>query len=213
MLSQTGSTDQSENKMKKLFILAALVLTSAVSYAEVVQRHVNESLEDFAERNAPPESHLVHQVIESTVFKNTKSVIAFYEEEMNVEECQGCRQIVGYIYLSQLGETYEKVLIHQFETEGGSPRIESVFFANANKDPVKEIIVIVSWPVDHYDVSGTLYGTYIFGPPQRNSSSLTFLKEVSAKLDGGCECWQRDGPQKKAKYKTAAEVKAGLREC
>lgn len=196
--------------MKQLLLVLLLVVLSPASYGELVTRNINETAKDFAERNTPPESNLVHQVIETALWGENKVVIAFYEEDFGGEGCQDCKQIVGYVYLPQGGE-YKKTLIHHFEQEGGNPKIESVFFANANNDRIKEIIVIVSWPVDHYDVSGTLYGTYVFGLPQADSSRLTFLKDVSSKLDGGCECWRRDGPQEKARYKTAAEVKVGLK--
>jgi hypothetical protein len=88
-----------------------------------------------------------------------------------------------------------------------------VFFANADKDETKELIVICSWLQRHADFSGTLYGTFVFRAPLPNTTptKLTFLEGVSKQLDGGCDCERSDGTKEKVKYKTAAEIKTALK--
>jgi hypothetical protein len=72
-------------------------------------------------------------------------MIAFYDTEFE-QAGQGYRQVAGYIYLLESANRYQKILIDNFGPEGGDPKIESVFFANADKDETKELIVICSWP-------------------------------------------------------------------
>ena len=107
---------------------------------------------------------------------------------------------------------YRRVLIGHIEPEGGDPRIEAAFFANANEDPEKELVVIVSWEQVHYDAHGTLYGTMVYARPSApQADSFRYLKEISEKVSGSCECEWRDGRKAKSRFKTAAEVKAALR--
>jgi hypothetical protein len=123
------------------------------------------------------------------------------------------RKTVGYIFLPQDANTYQKILIGTFEPEGGDPNIEAVFFANADQDKAKELIVICSWPQRHYDFSGTLYGTFIFDDLQTGTSptELSFLESISRRVSGDCECEWRNGKKRTSRYKTAASVRAGLR--
>ena len=120
-------------------------------------------------------------------------------------------KIVGYIFLPQDANTYQKILNWTFEPEGGPPQIEAVFFANADKDKAKELIVICSWLQRHYDFSGTLYGTYVFDDLRASPTELTFLESVSRRVSGDFECEWRNGKKRTSRYKPAASVRAGLR--
>jgi hypothetical protein len=172
----------------------------------------NETLENFARRNGPPQSELAHTVIETEAWGHKKTVIAFYDTTVQ-DSGETSQRVVGYIFLPQAQNTYRKTLIENFEPEGGDPKIEAAFFANADKDQAKELIVICSWTQFHYDFSGTLYGTFVFDDPRpgANPTKLSFLESVSRRVSGSCDCEWRGGKRKKSKYKTAASVKIGLK--
>lgn len=193
-------------------ILIAFLLGAPISSAEEVKRFENETPENFARRNSPPQSELSHSVIETEVWGHKKTVIAFYDSEFKSSD-QTYQRVLGYIFLPQGENTYQKILIESFEPEGGAPKIEAVFFANADRDKSKELIVICSWPQVHYDVSGTLYGTFVFDDLRTNTNQtkLSFLESISRRVSGDCECEWRDGKKKTSRYKTAASVRAGLR--
>lgn len=141
-----------------------------------------------------------------------KTVIAFYESEFKISD-QTYQRVLGYIFLPQDSNTYQKILIESFEPEGGAPKIEAVFFANADRDKAKELIVICSWPQSHYDFSGTLYGTFVFDDLRTgaNPTKLSFLESVSRRVSGDCECEWRNGKKRISRYKTPASVRAGLK--
>ena len=189
-------------KLRFTLFLIAFLLGALTSSAEEVKRLENETLENFARRVGPPQSELTHSVIETEVWGRMKTVLAFYETESKT---------FGYIFLPQNANTYQKILIGTFEPEGGDPQIESVFFANADRDKAKELIVICSWPQRHYDFSGTLYGTFVFDDLKSGSAELKLLESVSRKVSGDCECEWRNGKKRISRYKTAASVRAGLR--
>jgi len=96
------------------------------------------------------------------------------------------------------------------EQEGGTPDVVALGFANADRDPAKELIVILAWPQVHYDVEGTLYEVRIFDDPKPDQEALTLLK-VSQKLGSACDCGWRDGTMKHVRFKTIAAVKAELK--
>jgi len=105
---------------------------------------------------------------------------------------------------------YRKLTVTVGESEGGPPEVAAVGFANADRDPAKELIVILAWPVRHYDVDGTFYGVRLFAAPQPGQESLSLLK-LSRHFGEGCDCERRDGPPTRYQFKTIAAVKAELK--
>jgi hypothetical protein len=107
---------------------------------------------------------------------------------------------------------YRQIPIGRIDEEGAGPDIKSIFFANADQNPDRELVVIVGWEQRHLDVSGTLYGTFIYARPREASQSrFAFLAETSRKVSGGCECDRDGGQHESSRFKTSAEVRAGLR--
>jgi hypothetical protein len=200
-------------KLRLALFVLVFFLGTPLSRAQEVRRLENETLEDFAKRNGPPQAELTHKVIETEAWGKQKAVIAFYIVQIKLPDNTPATQVDGYLFLPKSTDTYEKILIKNFEEEGATPQIEAVFFANADKDKARELIVICSWLQRHYDVNGTLYGTFVFDDlrPGNNPTELSFLESVSERVSGDCECEWRDGRKKTSKYKTAASVKAGLK--
>lgn len=180
-----------------------------------MQRQDHESAEQFAERLKPDGSTLTHQVIE-TKWEELPAIIALYDQpyQLLIENDPGQQtyhKIVGAVFIQLDNNNYRETTFGVIDTEGGDPNIETVFFANADTDITKELIIIASWEQRHYDVNGTLYGTYVFDyKPTDATSTWRLMEEISKKLDGGCECSWRDGASKKAKFKTANDVKREL---
>jgi len=192
--------------------LLAYLLWAPFSSAQVT-RFENETFEDFAKRNGPQQAELTHTVIETTAWDKQKAVIAFYVTKIRLNDGNPATQVDGYLFIPKSTNTYEKILINNFEEEGATPQIVAVFFANADKDKAKELIVICSYLQRHYDVNGTLYSTFIFDNPLpgANTTQLKFLEDVSERVSGSCDCEWRDGKKKTSKYKTASSVRLGLK--
>jgi hypothetical protein len=107
------------------------------------------------------------------------------------------------------GGGFRKLDVTTGEQEGAIPDVVAIGFANADRDPAKELIVILTWPQRHYDVEGDLYEVRIFDDPKVAQSSLTLLK-ISDEFGFGCECASRDGKTTHFHFKTIAAVKAKL---
>lgn len=105
---------------------------------------------------------------------------------------------------------YRAIQVTIGDQEGGVPDIAAIGFANADRDPAKELIVILSWPQQHYDFDGTLYEVRIFDDPKPGQEALSLLK-VSKTFGSECDCNWRDGASKRFRFKTIAAVKAELK--
>ncbi len=204
-------------KIKWLFLTAVFFALASVNFAqssnEAVKRLATETAQQFAERNAPPESETVHTV-ETEAWGVKKTVMAFYKVSGKTADGTAITQVDGYLFMPESADTYRKILIYNFEEEGDTPKIEAVFFANADKDKTQELVVITSYQVSHYDVSGKLSSTYIFDDvrPGTSPAKLNYLEAISEKVSGGCDCTYRDGKTKGTKkFQTAAQVRAGLK--
>lgn len=201
--------------MKHIVSIVILFIVVHSAFGQLVQRYDNESASLFSERLKPKNAILTHQVIEAK-WNEKPVIIAFYKQSYQLPrekdpDQQVYQKITGAVYIQTEKNSYKKTSFGTIDTEGGEPNIETIFFANADKDKTKELIVIASWTQQHNDVSGTLYGTYVFDYDLASAKSdWTFLEKISKQLDGGCECSWGDGTSKKAKYKKASEVKAAL---
>jgi hypothetical protein len=203
--------------MRHFLNIAILVFWTTLSFGQIqlVTRKDNETAEQFAERQKPENSILAHKVLE-TKWNGNSVIISLYDityklPEQNDSDEQTYHKIEGFVF-SELGEnTYSIVTFGTIDTEGGDPLIQTVFFANADNDKSKELIIVASWEQKHYDVNGTLYGSYVFDDETiEKTLDLKFLKKISKELAGGCECSWSNGTNKKAKFKTASEVKREL---
>jgi hypothetical protein len=199
--------------IKQLLVTFYLLFPVSAAYASSVDRLPDESAESFVIRNGPPQTTLVHQVIETTKWDGkSTAIIAFYEQEFE-ESDQEYYRILSYIFIPDTDKTYRKILVDIFEPEGGDPEIEAVFFADFGRADHPKLFIICSWPQVHYDFQGKLYATFVYRAPCPNTKTdkLKFEDNISKKLYGGCECEWRDGTRTTAKYKTADDVKAVLR--
>jgi hypothetical protein len=112
----------------------------------------------------------------------------------------------------QAGGAYRRIAVTTAEEDGGDPEIAAIGFANADRDPAKELIVILAWPQIHYDYGGSFYEVQILDTPRRGAPRLARLDALSKHFGDGCDCDFRDGHRKPEhyRYKTIAAVKAEL---
>ena len=203
--------------MKNL-ILAILAFSFAiVSNAQTYQREPNENAEAFVKR-ALQVKVLAHQVIETKEWDTAKKVIlSFIPSNQDTTENSNYNEeetyAVGYAFIPTGSNSYRRVLIDTFYENGGAPKIESVFFVNTDKDKQREIAIIVSTENTHRaeGINGSYYYTYFYDSPniQAPQERLKMFKSLSEKFS----CFEGDKGNKsyKAKYKTAASIKAVLK--
>ena len=199
--------------MLRCILCFIICFSSALATAGTIERQPGESADAFVRRIAPRGTGVAHKPIETSVWQYSAPVIvAFYEQQPAPDDNTASTKIDGFVFIPVVGAKYEKVEIDSFEPEGGNPHVETVFFASTDKTQDKKLIVIVSREQNHADVKGNLYDTFVYRSPGAPlPKKLTYLKAISEKLSGGCDCRRTDGPSTKAKFKTAADVKAELK--
>lgn len=195
--------------LRNLFLF--VVALSASVQAAPLERGPGEQAAALLTRVGPAKSSLAHPPIETKVWDAADpAILGFYETPKEIDG-EINHEIDGVVLKPLGGGKYEKIIIDHFGVEGGDPKIETVFFAAVGVNPVKRLFVIVSWSVQHADVNGTFYATYVYEPPERNGTKkLVYLQSLSDKLSGGCDCVRTDEPSTKVVFKNAAAVRAAL---
>lgn len=185
-----------------LFALAASLL-SGTAQAQPLVRGPGEPAARFAERvlglaRDPYERH----VIESA-WNGHPSIFADF---LRGEE----RELVA---LQQgPGGRYRRLHVTTGEEEGGRASVAAIGFANADRDARRELIVILTWQVHHYDVGGTFYEVRILDDPAPGRDALVRLPAAERLFAaGGCDCDRRDGTRERYRFKTIALVRRALR--
>ncbi len=178
---------------------------------------IKETPKEIAEKLKPKNSKIIHEVIETETWGRKKSIIAFYEtnyiDSVSTNMKYERQYVEAYMYTFQ-NENWKKILISKFEDDNVATEIQSVFFANADDDKEKELIILTT--CNHrlqqlYD--GTEYSTWVFDNLKIDETpkEMNFLNEISEKLNGGFEGFLEDNEDSKAKFKNANDIKKELR--
>lgn len=190
--------------MKHLIIGFFFILTS-LSYSQIFEKNGVESLEEFAEKAKPnPDAKLKGDVLETNLWdKLKKTIFSFYKIDGDEPS------INGYVFVQLESTKFNRILIDSYLQEGSDANIESVFFANADKDPEKELFIICKWP----QKNGNLFQVYCYDNLDLNikkQKKLTPLRSIDKMFTLEFEGIQ-DGIKKIAKFNTAVKVKKQLK--
>ncbi|RZM17733.1 MAG: hypothetical protein EOO88_42590 [Pedobacter sp.] len=195
---------------KELLVFITLCFISFQSVCQQVSRKSGESASQFIGRLKPAGTILAHPEVEtSSLIQNTPAIIALYGYPTDKADSLSFTKIMGHVYIQTQTGSYRDIQFGPIDEDGGSPEVLSVFFANANKDKVSELIVLTKYPQRHYDYTGDLYETHIYTLTTKNNQ-LTYLEKLSEKF-GGCECEYKDGRKERAIYKNAKDIKTRLK--
>lgn len=190
-----------------VFCIAAMVGTTA-AFGQTLERQKGESATACAERWMPDTMQLAHSVIETKTW-GASAIIAWYGYDDTSDVNTGYNTLVGHVYIAVSQNTYRDIALEPILEDGGYPEVLAVFFANADKDTAKELVVLCKYDQRHYDYSGELYNTFIFDDPH-GDGEMAYLEELSKKF-WGCECGWRNGRTETARYTTAKAIKAELK--
>jgi hypothetical protein len=203
--------------MKKLSLTFGLIFLFSFSFAQTFSRLANESADSFIKRVFKVDE-LAHPVIETKEWDSSRRVIiafiavnsqSFGQYDNNKESI-----VLGYCFIKINFNKYQRALIDTFHEDGGEPRIETVFFANADKDKEREIAIIVRTPQIHRGagVYGAFYDTYFYDNPNLLAppSRLIRFEKLGSKFSG----FEGDKENKsfKFKYKDVVSIRKALKE-
>lgn len=179
-----------------------------------VIRLPDETTDEFVKKNGPSvEEKLAYPVMEAeSEIKGLRTIITFYYESYRHERAVQTR-IQGLMFVPVGVDRYRKVIIDTYDVNGGDPKLEAAFFANADHEPAEELVVICSWALNSYDFSGNYFSTSIYKMPQPNGreEKLRLLKEIDGGLDGDRRNEIEEWESVVSKNKTEEQVRATLK--
>ncbi len=203
--------------MKKLSLTFGLIILAFFSFGQTFSKLTNESADSFIKRVLKVEE-LAHPVIEAKEWDSTKRVIFAFvavNAQSNGQYDENRESfILGYCFFKINSNNYQRALIDTFYEDGGEPRIETLFFANTDRDKEREIAIIVRTPQIHKGagVYGDFYDTYFYDNPNllMPPSKLTRFEKLSKRFTG----FEGDKDDKhfKFKYKDVASIRKALKE-
>lgn len=196
-----------------------LIVVAMPARSQTLSRQPGETAEAFVKRAFTIEE-LPHPVIETGEWDSTKKVIIFFKNE-DVDN------VTGYLLTPVAENKYSTTLIDTFYQQAAQllPTIETVFFANADKDSAREIVIITKaqshspryWDEQFY---GYYYNTFVYDNPAtvKPVKRLLYFKSISEHLSGDEEGKTFDKKTGKvikketAKYKTVASIRQALKD-
>lgn len=217
--------------MYRHFIIIVLMIVACCKLkAQMYSRNNNETVDAFVKRIYNVKE-LAHPVIETREWDSaSKVIICFYVVAVPNDNAV----IVGNLLVPTSKNRYQQILIDSFPYEDPTiwpTKIETVFFANVDKDAAREIIIQttnISHSRQGYSriLEGTFYQTYVYdnpdlNNPQKRLPSFALLnKQFGQKFEG--DTYDQERPNKdgsprlikksKAKYKTTDAVRRALKE-
>jgi|GEM_PF-3046349 len=190
--------------------LTAILLTTTIGFSQ------ETDAKSIDQKFMPKNSSLAHAVIETSVWDFPKATIAFYTEDLTLEykDIVYERQAVNGYFIWNDGKMDRKILIDHFEDDNVDTKILSVFFANADNDKQKELIILTAntHRLEHlYD--GTEYGVYIYDDISIKNVPEKFTLLINPKFDIFNQNFEgfQDDKNHKAKFKTADAIKKELK--
>lgn len=201
--------------MKQYFnILLFLLICSTTWGQKIHQKQNSESVNSFFTRVKPStvEKSITLDKIVLTPFQNngdTAYVVSYLEEVKTYSDSTYLRYF-SYLFYPIDSNKYQQIFITKIEKPEkywSSPVIDSIFFANADKDPAKEIVIFYYFK----HPQGTHYNTLVFDNPDKNNlaDKLPELYEMREILFGGCDCTY-NGKTTTAKFKKSKDIKKEL---
>ena len=186
-----------------------------VAYAgAVVKRIPGEPTVQFVVRARPLYTEFTNEmkakIVETTEWSESPAVIAFYTQKYYVTE-DGAEPKDNYrtlacIFMPTVGDYYKRILIDTFSDDGKQVRLGRVFFANADSDQVKELVVMATSPQHE----GMMYYNRIYDNVVKPMPmKLRRLDEAKTKIESGFE-GMKNGKYVNAKFKTEDEIKEAL---
>ena len=122
-----------------------------------ITRNAGESTISFIQRNTPDSldysDELEAQMLTTKEWTADSAIIGFYSRTYKLPgDDMDYTDILGYLYLPVSPDKYKRVFIDTFENEGGTAGISSIFYANADKDAARELVILIKWHATHYEI-------------------------------------------------------------
>lgn len=186
---------------------------------QTVKRIPGEAALQFVVRARPLYTEftqeLTPKIVETKEWTPEPSIIAFYSQKyyqaQDGSQTKDLFRTLAYIFIPNGKDTYKRVFIDTFCNDGLPLKINATFFANADSDQVKELIITASSAQKDKQASGTLYVNKVYDNVGRLlPGKLKKLDDINVKIEGGFD-GEKEGKASKAKLRNEKDIAEALK--
>jgi len=150
------------------------------------------------------------KIVETTEWSESPAVIAFYTQKYYTEENATVPNLrtLAYIFMPTANEYYKRILVDTFCNDDKPVKINKVFFANADSDATKELVIMAS----SAQSGGAIYYNRIYDNVVKPMpAKLRRIPDAKTKITGGFDGMTRDGKTGHVEYKTKDDILEALK--
>jgi len=112
----------------------------------------------------------------------------------------------NYPLVLQVNTNKDTSIIDKYPFEGGEPNVEDFSFLKINNQLL--FVVLISWEINHYDIKGVQYQTFIYEYKNKTSLRHSILNDDNNL--SGFSGYTRESGDEEFKYKTIDSIKKYL---
>jgi hypothetical protein len=204
-----------ENNTDQYYTSPEEAVQNVANPGTVVKRIPGEPALQFAVRARPMytefTAEMKDKIVETTEWSETPAIIAFYKQryyaEGEGEDAKDLYRTLAYIFMPTAGEYYKRILIDTFTDNGKQVRLGKVFFANADTDQVKEMVIMAS----STQTGGTAYYNRVYDNVFKPMpGQLRRIPEAKTRVESGFE-GTKDGKTSHAACRTEDDIREALK--
>jgi len=212
-----------ENTTEEFYVSPEAAVQSVKAWGQTVKRLPGEDKRRFITRARPLYTEVTDQLagisFETAEWSNEKSVIAFYSQryfqEQEGKPTKECSRLLAYIFIPNGVNTYKRSFIDTFCYNDMSPKINAVFFANADSDNVKELIIQTTIDQKDKEATGSHYFTKVYDNWNTRTlpariRKLNTLSTIENGFEGTVGGKSQKAPVKNQKEVSDALIKLGF---
>jgi len=207
-----------ENATEEYYNSPESVVQSVKAWGQTVKRLPDEDKRRFITRARPLYTEVTDELtalgLETSEWTAEKSVIAFYLQRYFVPQedkpTKECSRLLAYIFIPNGKDTYKRSFIDTFCYNDKAPKISAVFFASADSDNVKELIIHTTADQKDKEATGKHYFTKAYDNWQTRALPARLKKvPLSPAIEVGFE-GTLNGKTQKAPVKNQKEITEAL---
>jgi len=208
-----------DNNTLDFFTSPLNVVQSVKLPGQTVKKLAGETDVQFVVRTRPLYMEFPQEMTKwvkaTTEWTQTPAILACYTQKYYVDEDGGVPDIkyrtMAYMFIPNGRETYRRSIIDTFNYEGLPVKITNVFFANADSDATKELVIVATAAQKSPGATGTMYMNRVYDDVGKLwPARLKKLEVPTAKIPGGLEGLVNGKPSQ-ALFKTEKEITEALK--
>ncbi len=204
-----------ENYTDRFISSAEEAIQNVAVPGTVVKRLPGEPTLQFVVRARPLytefTTELKSKIMETSEWSENPGIIAFYNQRYYVGDegatPKDCYRTLAYIFMPTADNYYKRILIDSFSNDGKQVKLGKVFFANADSDQTKELVIMATAT----EPGGTMYYNRVYDNVLKPMpGQLRRIPEAKTKIESGFE-GTKNGKQCHSKFRSEDDVAEALK--